>query len=147
MAYSKDLRARLIRSVEKGRSARSQAKLFEVDPSTAVKWMQVYRAEARAAPKPHRGGRRSRLDAHVEWLKARVAAQADITLAELCAELAARGVAASKSGLSRFFARIGYSFKKKRAGLRAGSAGRGRRARGLASGAALARSEKARLHR
>jgi transposase len=147
MAYSKDLRRRLIASVEKGRSRRSQAKLFEVDPSTAVKWVAVYRAEGRTAPKPHAGGRRSRLDAHIDWLKARVAEKSDITLLELCAELAARGVAASKSALSRFFARIGYSFKKKRARLRAGSPGRGGRARGMAHRSKRARSEKARLHR
>ncbi len=132
MAYSKDLRRRLIRSVEKGRSARSQAKVFEVAPSTAVKWVAVFRAQDRASPKPHRGGRRSPLDAHADWLKARVAAKADITLLELCAELSARGVAASKSALSRFFQRIGFSFKKKRARLRAGSSRRGRRAESLA---------------
>lgn len=112
MAYSKDLRRRLIRSVENGRSARSQAKVFEVDASTAVKWMAVFRAEGRGGPKPHRGGRRSPLDAHIDWLKARVAAKAEITLEESCAELAQRRVSTSKSALSRFFARIGYSFKK-----------------------------------
>jgi hypothetical protein len=42
MAYSKDLRVRLIRSVEGGRSARSQARVFDVSASTAVKWMQAY---------------------------------------------------------------------------------------------------------
>ena len=147
MAYSKDLRSRLIRSVERGRSARSQAKVFGVDASTAVKWMQAFRAEGRLIPKPHRGGRRSPLDMHLNWLKARVAAKADITLEELCAELAQRNVFTSTSALSRFFERIGYSFKKKRAGLRAGSSGRGRRARSVARRAAKARSEKARLHR
>ena len=39
MAYSKDLRVRLIGWVEQGRSARSQAKVFQVSASTAVKWM------------------------------------------------------------------------------------------------------------
>jgi putative transposase len=147
MAYSKDLRRRLIAAVEKGRSRRSQAKLFEVDPSTAVKWVAVFHAEGRAAPKPHAGGRRSQLDTHVAWLRARVAAKADITLLELCAELAARGVVTSKSALSRFFDRIGYSFKKKRAGLRAGSSGRGGGTRRMGGGSERARSEKARLHR
>jgi transposase len=147
MAYSKDLRSRLIRSVGKSRSARSQAKVFEVAPSTAVKWMQAFRSEGRSAPKPHAGGRRSPLDAHVEWLKARLAAKADITLSELCAELAARGVTTSKSAVSRVFERIGFSFKKKRAGLRAGAFGRGRSTRSLASGAAPSRSQKAGVHR
>ena len=147
MAYSDDLRSRLIRSVEKGRSARSQARVFEVAPSTAVKWMAVFRAEGRPGPKPHRGGRRSPLDAHAEWLKARVAEKSEITLAELRAELALRGVSTSMSAVSRFFERIGYSFKKKRAGVRTGSPGRGGRARGMATGAAVSRPAKARLHR
>jgi len=147
MAYSDDLRSRLIRSVEKGRSARSQAKVFEVAPSTAVKWMAAFRDEGRPGPKPHRGGRKSPLDAHGDWLKARVAETSEITLAELRAELALRGVSTSVSAVSRFFGRIGYSFKKKRAGVRAGSPGRGGRARGLAGRAAVSRSPKARLHR
>ena len=147
MAYSGDLRVRLIRAVEKGKSARSQAKVFEVSASTAVKWMQAYRAEGLRGPKPHRGGRRSPLDAHGEWLRSRVAAKADITLAELVLELGARGVAASKSAVARFFERIGFSFKKKRAGLRAGPRRRGGGPRGLEGGAARARSGKAGLHR
>jgi transposase len=147
MAYSKDLRVRLIRQVEKGRSARSAAQVFEVSASTAVKWMQAFRAEGRPGPKPHAGGRRSPLDAHADWLKARVAATSHITLSELAGELSARGVCTSIAALSRFFARIGYSFKKKRAGLRAGSPGRGGRARGMAREPAAARSGKARVHR
>jgi transposase len=147
MAYSKDLRGRLIRAVEQGRSARSQAKVFDVDSSTAVKWMAVFRAEGRAGPKPHRGGRRSPLDAQADWLKARVAAKADITLEELVAELGARRVPTSTSALSRFFRRIGYSFKKKRARLRAGASRRGCGARGMASGASPSRPGKAGLHR
>lgn len=147
MAYSKDLRRRLIRSVEKGRSARSQAKLFEVAPSTAVKWVAVFRAEGRATPMRHAGGRRSVLDAHADWLKARVAEKSDITLKELRAELGARGVAASISAVSRFFERIGFSFKKKRAGLRAGSSGCSGRAASLARRATPARSKQAGVRR
>jgi transposase len=143
MAYSKDLRVRLIRSVGKGRSARSQGKVFEVSPSTAVKWWQAFRGEGRSVPKPHAGGRRSPLDAHADWLKQRVGEQSDITLFELCAELDARGVTTSKSAVSRFFERIGFSFKKKRSCLRAGAPGRGGRARSLAGGAARSRSRKA----
>lgn len=136
MAYSNDLRLRVIRAVQKGRSARSAAKVFEVAPSTAVKWMQAFRAEDRRQAKPHAGGRRSPLAPHVDWLKARVAEKTDITLKELAGELCARGVCVSISAVSRFFARIGYSFKKKRSGVRAGSRGRGGGAGGMAGGAA-----------
>jgi transposase len=147
MAYSKDLRRRLIRAVARGLSARSQAKVFEVSPSTAVKWMQAYRREGRPDPKPHAGGRRSPLDGQADWLRARVAAKSDITLQELCLELAGRGVATSKSAVARFFERIDFSFKKKRFGQRAGAPRRRRRARRLARGSKDARPAKARLYR
>jgi len=147
MAYSKDLRVRLIRSVAQGRSARSQAKVFEVSASTAVKWVQASREEGRQSAKPHGGGRTSPLDGEAAWLKARIKEKTDITLSELCAELAQRGIATSKSAISRFFERYAITFKKKRAGQRTGTSGRGRRARGLASGPAMSRSGKARLHR
>jgi transposase len=147
MAYSKDLRIRLIRSVARGRSARSQAEAFQVSASTAVKWMQAFRIEGREGPKPRGGGRASPLDGEADWLQARIKEKADITLSELCAELALRGVATSKSAVSRFFERFGITFKKKRSGQRAGAPGRGRRARGVAGGPAPSRSGKARLHR
>lgn len=147
MGYSKDLRARLIRAVGKGLSARSQAKVFEVSPSTAVKWLQAFRAEGRKEQKPHAGGRRSPLDAQAGWLRKRVAQKPDITLQELCAELSDRGVVTSKSAVSRFFERIGFSFKKKRSGQRTDAPGRGRRPRRLGGGSEKARSPKAGLHR
>lgn len=147
MGYSKDLRVRLIRAVGKGRSARSQAKVFEVSPSTAVKWVQAFRAEGRKEPKPHAGGRRSPLEGQAGWLRKRVAAKPDITLHELCAELSDRGVATSKSAVSRFFARIGFSFKKKRSGQRTDALRRGRRPRLVAEGSKAARPAKADLHR
>jgi hypothetical protein len=74
--------------------------------------MQAYRSEGQTAPKPHGGGRTSPLDAHADWLKARIREKADITLGELRVELAERGVATGKSAVSRFFERVGISFKK-----------------------------------
>ena len=87
------------------------------------------------------------LDAHAGRPKERVTVQSNMTFLEQCAELAAGGVAISKSALSQFFERIGFSLKKKRAGLRAGASGRGRSARSLAGGTARARSQKTGAHR
>jgi transposase len=137
----------LIRSVEQGCSARSQSKIFQVSASTAVKWMQAFRSEGQEAPKPHSGGRTSPLDGEADWLKARIVEKPDITLCELCSELAARGIGTSKSAVSRFFERFGISFKKKPAGQRADASGRGRRTRRVADGPALSRSGKACVHR
>jgi len=122
MAYSRDLRAGLIRQTSKGKSARSQAEIFGVSASTAVKWVQAFRREGRLGGKPHGGGRRSPLAAHCDWLEARVEGEPDITLMELCAELLARGVKTSKSAVSRMLLQMGFSYKKNRACKRAESA-------------------------
>ncbi len=132
MAYSKDLRVRLIGSVERGGSARSQAKVFDVSASTAVKWVQVFRSEGRPQAKPHAGGRRSPLGQYPDWLRARVEQQPDITLKELCIELSKQGVKTSKSAVSRFLLRMGFTFKKNGSGQRTAAPGRGRGAPALA---------------
>jgi transposase len=133
MAYSNDLRVRFIRAVNKGRSARSQADVFEIAPSTGIKWMQAYRADGREHAKPHRGGRRSVLRHHAEWFDARIRAEPDVTLKELCVELAEKkGLVTSISAVSRFLISLGYSFKKNGAGERTRPAGRRGGAGGLA---------------
>ena len=147
MAYSNDLRGRLIRNVEKGQSARSQAGVFDVAPSTAVKWVKAFRCEGRAKAKPHGGGRRSPLEPHSDWLRARIEAQPDLTLHELCIELLARGVKTSKSAVSRLLLGLGFSYKKNGTGQRAGAPGRGCKAPALARRPSQPRSAKARLHR
>lgn len=119
MGYSSDLRRRLIRNVEKGHSARSQAEVFDVASSTAVKWVKVYRIEGRVKSRPHGGGRRSPLTPHADWLTERVEEQPDLTLHELCIELLARGVKTSKSAVSRLLLKIGFAYKKNRARQRA----------------------------
>jgi transposase len=134
MAYSDDLRVRLIRAAEKGRSARSQAEVFDVSPSTAVKWVKSFRRDGRVKAKPHGGGRRSPLAPYADWLKGRVEGQPDLTLHELCIELLARGVKTSKSAVSRFLLRMGFSYKKNGAGQRTGAPGRSCRPPSLARG-------------
>ncbi len=47
-----------------------------------------------------------------DWLRARVEQQPDITLKELCIELSKQGVKTSKSAVSRFLLRMGFTFKK-----------------------------------
>ena len=147
MAYSNDLRVRLIRAAEKGRSARSQAGVFDVSASTAVKWVKAFRSDGRVKAKPHGGGRRSPLVPHADWLKERVEQQPDLTLHELCFELLARGVKTSKSAVSRFLLRMGFSYKKNGTGQRTRAPGRGSRAPALAGRPSQPRSGKARLYR
>jgi len=132
MAYSNDLRVRVVRAAQMGRSARSQAGVFEVSPSTAVKWVQVFRSEGRVEAKAHAGGRRSPLASHADWLKERVEEEPDITLMELCAVLLARGVKTSKSAVSRLLLKMGFSYKKNRSRQRTKPPGRRSRKAALA---------------
>lgn len=132
-AYSTDLRIRLVRYVEGGASRREAAKLFGVSPSIAVKWMQRWRLKKSVEPSPVRGHRRAVLEEHAGWLLELVREKSDITLAEIGAKLAKRGVQASLSTIWSFYDRHKFGFKKKRLRQRTGPARRGRRAPGLGS--------------
>lgn len=113
--YSQDLRDRVIDAVEKeGVSCRAAARLFKVSPSTAIKWLELYRRTDRRSPSKVRGHRPSALMPHREFLEAARAEKPDITLEALGRRLLAeRGVKADTSMLSRFLRRIGVTFKKR----------------------------------
>ena len=89
---STDLRERIVRHVGEGHSRRSAAEKFAVSPSSAVRIVARHAATGSVAAKVGRVGRRSKLDAHRDYLVRRIAEAADITMPELAAELAARGV-------------------------------------------------------
>jgi transposase len=112
-AYSSDLRARVIRTVDGGASAREAARVYFVSPSSAIKWVRRWRATGGFEQSPTRGHRRSPLLDHVEWLLALIAGQPDITLEEMRGAMGERGVATSVTALWRFFDLRGISFKKK----------------------------------
>ena len=113
--YSQDLRDRVIDAVGKdGMSCRAAARLFKVSPSTAIKWLELYRRTDRRSPSQVRGHRPSALLPHLDFLKAARSEKPDITLEALGRLLLAeRGVRADTSMLSRFFRRIGVTFKKR----------------------------------
>ena len=129
--YSQDLRIRLVRIVENGRSARGTAKLFSVSPSSAVKWAQRWRREGSIAASKTRGHRRSLLDPHAEWISQLIEERPDLTLEEIRAALKRRGVSASIGTVWNFFDRRNISYKKKPARIRARPPRRGRGPRRL----------------
>jgi transposase len=120
--YSNDLRERVVASMAGGRSARATAALFGVSVASAVKWSQRQRRTGSVAPGKMGGHRKPVLLPEREWLHARLAAEPDLTLRALLAELAERGVKASYGALWLFLEREGLSFKKKRVRKRAGAA-------------------------
>jgi transposase len=131
-AYSLDLRERVARFVEGGRSCHAAAAHFRVSVSFVVRLMKTFRTTGRLAPKPSGGRRHAKLDQHRAFLLARIAEKADITMPELAAELAAAtGTKADPASLSRWLIRNGYRFKKNAAGERATSSRRQSGARGM----------------
>ncbi len=131
-AYSLDLRQRVARFVEGGRSCRAAAALFSVSVAFVVRLMKSFRATGRLAPKPSGGRRHAKLDPHRAFLLARIAEKADMTMPELSAELAAAtGTKADPASLSRRLIRNGYRFKKNSAGERARSSRHQSGARGM----------------
>jgi len=113
--YSQDLRDRVIDAVEmNGMSRRAAARRYEVCESVAVKWLERYRRDGSREPVGHGGHRRSKLMPHRDFLEAVQAEKPDITLQALCERLLSeRAVKADTSMMSRFFRRIGVTFKKR----------------------------------
>src|SRR5688500_3143572 len=89
---STDLRQRVVRAVAAGSSARAVARRFEVSPSAAITLMRRVRATGSIAPAKIGGYRRPLLDGHADLLRQLTTAKPGITLAELRAALAERGI-------------------------------------------------------
>lgn len=111
--YSLDLRRRVVRAVQAGMSCRASAARFEVSVSFVVKLMQRWRRQGTLEPDQVGGWKRSKLAPHAEPVRALVAAEPDLTLAELHARLADQGIATSPAGVSRFLAACELTRKKR----------------------------------
>jgi transposase len=112
---SADLRQRLVRAVEAGSSAREAARRFEVSASAAIKLVRRVRETGSAAPARIGGYRKPLLAGHEVLLRELTEARPGITLAELQAELTARGVqAGSLTTIWATLRRLGLRHKKSR---------------------------------
>jgi len=115
MAYSNDLRERVIKAVEAGGQTLSQvAKTFQVSTTTVDNWMRRRRETGRTTALPWAGGRRRALAKCERCIRTAVRRKPDLTLAELCAQVAAEtGVVASPSMMSRELALLKLPLKKR----------------------------------
>ena len=128
-AYSQDLRERVLRALDRGDRPAEIARRFEVSR------LWVYRVRDRQQETGVRssfqigGHRRSRLAEREQMLRAWIAAEPDLTLAELQQRLAQQGVATKIGALWHQLNHWNLTFKKNLARQRA-------RARRRAGGAA-----------
>jgi transposase len=123
MAYSNDLRVRVIHVVESGSAARAVARQFAIGNSTAIRWAKRWRETGSFEAKSTKGQSRSPLKHYQEWLLELVRQEPDLTLEEIQGRLLDEHQ--RKAGISsiwRFFDRHAISFKKKSARSRTGSA-------------------------
>ena len=112
--YSVDLRERVVRTVEAGLSRRATAQRFEVSVSFVIKLMQRWRRAGTVEPERYGGWKRSVLADHAERVHALVAAEPDLTIAELHSRLASAGIDTSPAAISRFLTAEGLTRKKRR---------------------------------
>ena len=115
---SRDLRERIVDAVESGSSMREAAARFAVSPSSAIKLMARLRATGSVAPARYGGHRRPVLAPHEDVLRALVAEQPDITLAEIQAEIQAelcrqRGITVCLARIHVRLRRLGLRHKKR----------------------------------
>lgn len=112
-----ELRERVVAFVEEGHSNRAAAAHFRVSPRFVNAMMILKRETGSLAPKPQgHGGKAGKLKRHHGWVADCVATNGDLTLHELCAKLAKRGVRVHPSSVARLLHRLGLSHKKKSAG-------------------------------
>ena len=111
---SQDLRGRIVRAVKGGSAMRQAARRFAVSASAAIKLMQRVRQTGSTAPAKIGGSRRPLLERHADALRAIESRQTGITLREIKAALAARGIAVKAlSTIADMLHRLGLSHKKR----------------------------------
>ena len=111
---SQDLRERIVHEVEGGSTMRQAARRFAVSASAAFKLMQRVRQTGSTAPAKIGGYLRPLLEKHADDLRAIVSSKAGITLWEIKAALAARGIVVKAlSTIADMLHRLGLSHTKR----------------------------------
>jgi transposase len=135
---SRDLRERIVRTVEGGESRRSAAGRFRVSVSCVIKLMQRWRKTGSVDPGQMGGWKDYALAEHEAVVRALIADRPDLTLEELRDALAEQGIRVGRSSVDRFLKAQKLTFKKSRS-TRPSRAGRTWRP-GVKPGARASRS-------
>jgi transposase len=115
-AYSQDLRDRVIDAVVAGgMSRRAAARRFGVSEASAVRWLERVTSGGSRSAAQMGGYKPQKLAPHRDFLEKLRIEKPDATLQFFCDWLLAeRGVKTDTSMMSRFFRRLGVTFKKRR---------------------------------
>jgi len=105
-AYSKDLREKVIKSIESGKTQVEASKVFSLNISTVNRWYKRYRKEGHCDARKNLGAK-SRIDNAL--LEQHISNNPNIRLKDLAVEF---GMAVSS--MHYCLKRLGYSYKKKR---------------------------------
>ena len=98
-----------------GLSRRQAAVRCGISAASAIRWQQLAAQHGTPKPQQQGGDRRSaRIEAHADLILDAYEATPDITLAELQALLADRGIQVALGTVRRFFKRRGITRKKRR---------------------------------
>jgi transposase len=111
--HSTDLRERVVACVVSGETVRPVAARFSVSVASVVRWSQLYRATGSVEPGKIGGHCKPLLTGERGWLLERIEQECDVTLRQLQAELATRGIEVSYGTVWNFVHEEGLSFKKK----------------------------------
>jgi transposase len=98
-SLSKDLRECVVAAAMGGESCRSAALRFGVAVSSAVKWLQRYRATGLAAPGKLGGHRKRQLDQHLAFIMERIGLTPHLALHGVKGNLAERGIKVSHNAV------------------------------------------------
>lgn len=109
VAYSQDLRDRILKARDEGMPTAQVARVFHVSTAWVRRVMQRRREKGQISPLPRGGATVIKIDLHK--LRQLVAQQPDATTRELHQRL---GVVCSLSAVDMALRRMGLSFKKRR---------------------------------
>ena len=115
MALSMDIRKKVMKAIEGGKSRRQAAARFDIGPATAVRWAKRVETTGEVAPLKMGGDRRSRrIEAHADFILAQIAEKPDLTIMELRQKIKERhGMGFGYGTVWRFLARHNITRKKK----------------------------------
>jgi putative transposase len=113
--YSQDLRERAIAALEAGKTQAEVAAQFSIAKSTLEKWWYRWRDTGNCEALPGNPGPKRKLRAAEEIIRAEVKKHPDVSLAELCEQVAeAKGIQASESMMCRELKILNLPLKKSR---------------------------------